>query len=127
MTRKEKDPPTPRPDLLKGKPYSREHGSVIMELVMCASWDHVLMGQEKALLYDYCKVAWKGTFAISILVGVIRRDKDGIKAFQQAVEKYVGNNRWKEIRDEAQQLLQNTFYNGTDKYSLDSHATFQKR
>ena len=94
---------------------------------MCASWDHVLMGQEKALLYDYCKVAWKGIFAISILVGIIRRDKDGIKAFQQAVEQYAGKNRWEEIRDEAQQLLQNTYYNGTGKYSLDSHATFKKR
>ena len=93
---------------------------------MCAFWDYVLIGQEKALLYDYCKVAWKGTFAISILVGTIRRDKDGIKAFLQAVEQYSGKNRWEEIRDEAQHLLQNTFYNGTGKYSLDSHTTFQK-
>ena len=81
MTRKDEAPPDPHPDLLEEKPYSKEHGSVIMELVMCASWDHVLMGQERALLYDNCKVGWKGTNAISILVGAIQRDKDGIKAF----------------------------------------------
>ena len=36
-TRKDEDPPDPCPDLLVGKSYSKEHGSVIMELVMCAS------------------------------------------------------------------------------------------
>ena len=94
---------------------------------MCASWDHTLMDGEKALLYDYLKIAWKGTYAMSILVGKIRNSKDGIKAFQQAVAQYAGENRWEEIRDEAENLLQNTFYNGTGKYSLDTHATFQKR
>ena len=68
----------------------------------------------------------ESTNVISILVGIIQRDKDGIKAFRQAVAQYVGKNRWEEIRDEAEQLLQNTFYNGTGKYSLDTHTTFQK-
>ena len=90
MTQKNKIVATPCPDLLEDKPYSRDHGSVFMELVECASWDYVLMGQERGMLYDYCK------------------------------------NRWEEIRDEAKHLLQNTFYNGTGKYSLDSHTTFQK-
>ena len=94
---------------------------------MCASWDHVLMDGEKALLYDYLKITWKGAYAMSILVGKIRNSKDGIKAFQQAVAQYAGENRWEEIRDEAENLLQTTFYNGTGKYSLDTHATFQKR
>ena len=127
MTRKDENPPDPRPDLLQGKPYSEAHGSIIMELVMCASWDHTLMNGERALLYDYLKIAWKGAYAMSILVGKLRNDKDGIKAFRQAVEQYAGVNRWEEIRDEAENLLQTTFYNGTGKYSLDTHATFQKR
>ena len=82
MTQKDEVVATPCPDLLKDKPYSKDHGSVIMKLIECASWDHVLMGQERAMLYDYCKTGWKGTNAASILVGAICRDKDGIKAFQ---------------------------------------------
>ena len=72
------------PDLLVDKPYSKKHGSVIMELVECASWDHVLMGQERGMLYHYCKIGLKGTNAASILVGEICKDKDGIEAFRQA-------------------------------------------
>ena len=98
-----------------------------MELVECTSWDHVfLMSQERGMLYNYCQIWWKGTNAASVLVGKICKDKDGIEAFKQATAQYAGVNRWEEIRDDAENLLQNTFYNGTGKYYLDSHVTFKK-
>ena len=125
IARKYKNPGT-IPDLLVDKPYSKANGSVIMELVMCPKWEHVLMDQEKALINNYCKDAWKGTPAASVLVEKNCTNKDGIEAYKQAKAQYAGPDKWKGIRDEAKTLLQTTIYYGTGKYTLESHVTFQK-
>lgn len=123
FTRGYQIPPTP-PDLLTDKPYSGEYGLVNSELIHLAKWDHILLKQEEAILYNYIAIAWKDSHAKNVLSGKIFTQKQGSAAYNQGVKQYASTNKRENMQDNAIKELAARKYSGTGKYTLELHVTF---
>ena len=114
-----KPPPAAAPLLHNNLPYSIVHGSVEAELMAHALHDHALFRDDNALVYYYIEEATRSTtYAASIKP--FQRAKNGRGAFLAMISQYAGEDKWRALIKESEDLLHNQRWKGQQSnYSLE--------
>jgi hypothetical protein len=109
----------PPPTLQAGQPFSTEHGSVEEELTARASHTHPLYQDDNAEVYYKIEEATRGmSYAASIKP--FQRRKDGRGAYDAMLTQYAGEDKWRALIKEAEDLLHNRKWKGQQSnYSLE--------
>ena len=101
------------------QPFCEEHGSVEHELIARASHTHPLYRDDNAEVYYEIEESTRGTgYAASIKP--FQRRKDGRGAYYAMLNQYAGEDKWRALVKEAEDLLHNRRWKGQQtNYSLE--------
>ena len=111
-------------DLLLGKPYSEEHGSVEMVLIERATHNDPLYTQDDRMLFDKLAAAWSGTELDTCITAQMQRSKKGRLLYQQSVREFANKAKWMEIVTKCEETLTTSKFHGNgNKYSMNMHIS----
>jgi hypothetical protein len=102
-----------------GLPHAEEFGSVEAELIARATHTHPLFRDDNALLYYLLEEATRGT-SYSASIKPFQRTKNGRSAFLAMLSQYAGEDKWRALIKQAEDMLHNRKWKGQQtNYSLE--------
>ena len=112
------NPPGTAPPHANSQPHSEEHGSVKMDMMMCASHDHALFREDNAKVYFKLEEATRSTmYAASIKP--YQRSKNGRGAWIALASQYAGQDKFKTEIKSAEDVLHNRMWNSNGTFTLE--------
>lgn len=118
VIRDEVEVPAAAPPLLNNQPFSNEHGSVEGELINRASHNHPLYREDNAQVYYYLEEATRST-SYSASIKPFQNRKDGRGAWRALIGQYAGEDKWRLILKQQDELLHTRKWKGTTSFSLE--------
>ena len=119
IVRDDEDVPNPIPELMDGKPYSEQYGSVMNEMVALATHDHEGFVWDNHAVFGYLEEATRSTTYADIL-SPYRSQRDGKGAFRALITHHAGEEKWDKEVMRLTHLLVNRQWKGQNNYTLES-------
>ena len=114
--------PGPRPALLPDKPYSKETGSVLEELILYSSHDHPLFKLDSSELYGEIEVATRGT-VYAATIKPFQKTRDGRGAYMALIEQFAGRDKWLVEWQKNEECLHTGVWKGNGTFTLEQFCS----
>lgn len=110
------------PTLDTNKSYSASTGSVEMELISRATYDHSSFKEDNKKLYQFLEEATRTT-QYSHSIRPFSRNKNGSEAYKAMKAQYAGRDKWQSEIKKQENFIHTRVWKGNTNFSLESFIT----